>query len=193
VPRTVTDPEQLKAAAGSFGLLGIVTHVTLRLDKMRYAVMCPSKPSIGLAIPPLKVSDVPPALQKTWTADQLSAAQKDFEDKATNAFYSEWFWFTYQKSAWVNCWDVVEDGAGAQEYPSTFETWLQWIEGWIGGVITGSRFFNSLPGRWQAQLLATMGMIALPPHIFSGAKTEIKTQLPNGLHFRRGVSWLPKP
>lgn len=159
---------------------------------MRYAVMAPAKPPVGLAIPPLKLSDVPTALQRPWTPAELAAAQKDFEDKATNAYYSEWFWFTYQKSAWVNCWDVVAQGDGAEEYPSKFGTWLQWVEGWLGGVITQSSFFQSLPGRWQAQLLATMGMVALPPQDFIGEKKVIKTSLPNGLHFRRGVSLISR-
>jgi hypothetical protein len=57
VHRTVFDPGHLKAAAGCFGLLGIVTHITFSLDKMRYAVLKPVKPDISLAIPPLSRAD----------------------------------------------------------------------------------------------------------------------------------------
>jgi len=64
---------------------------------------------------------------------------------------------------------------------------LQWIEGWLGGVITTHPFFNALPGHWQAQLLATMGMAALPPSFGEAETPKIITPLPNGLHFRRGV------
>jgi FAD/FMN-containing dehydrogenase len=35
----VDDPNQIKAAAGAFGLLGVVTHITFELDAMTYAVM----------------------------------------------------------------------------------------------------------------------------------------------------------
>lgn len=35
----VDDAEELKAAAGAFGLLGVVTHITFELDAMTYAVM----------------------------------------------------------------------------------------------------------------------------------------------------------
>ena len=35
----VDDPYLLRAAAGAFGLLGVVTHITFELDAMTYAVM----------------------------------------------------------------------------------------------------------------------------------------------------------
>lgn len=192
VPRKITNRAHLRAAAGSFGLLGVVTHVTLAVDPMSYALLSPTKPPIGLAVPPLKDADVPLALQKTWRESQKIQAQKEFEDAVTNAYYAEYFWFTYQKTAWVNVWSTTKDKTGVVEYPSPFNTWLQWVEGWLGGVITSSPFFKALPGRWQAQLLATSGMVALPPFTFdtqgSQAHSEtIKTSLPNALHFRRGI------
>src|SRR5450432_1985056 len=79
--RTITDPAHLKAAAGCFGLLGIITHITLEVDKMTYAMMKPEKPDIGLAIPPLNPDDVPLALQKTWTKTRVDAAYADFVNR----------------------------------------------------------------------------------------------------------------
>jgi hypothetical protein len=35
----VEDPQQIKAAAGAFGMLGVVTHITYVFDAMTYAVM----------------------------------------------------------------------------------------------------------------------------------------------------------
>jgi hypothetical protein len=35
----VDDPKQIKAAAGAFGMLGVVTHITYIFDVMTYAVM----------------------------------------------------------------------------------------------------------------------------------------------------------
>jgi hypothetical protein len=37
--QTVNDPVHIKAAAGAFGLLGVVTHITFELDAMTYAVI----------------------------------------------------------------------------------------------------------------------------------------------------------
>jgi hypothetical protein len=155
---------------------------------MTYALMRPSKPDIGLAIPPLKLSDVPLALQKAYPASQLAAAQADFEDRAANDYYTEWFWFPYQKQAWVNTWNDTTDEAGVVEYPDAFATWLQWVENWLGGVITSNKFYQEMPGRWQAEILATLGMVFLPPQMPMEDVKNIKTYLPNALHFRRGVS-----
>ncbi|KAI5778452.1 hypothetical protein EDC01DRAFT_345122 [Geopyxis carbonaria] len=186
--RTLSDPAQLRAAAGCFGLLGVVTHITLELDAMTYAVMAPTKPDICLAIPPEHPSDIPLALRKTFTAAQYAAAQADFERRAADDYYSEWFWFTYQQKAWVNTWSATADKKGARAtYPANPEVWLQWIEGWLGGVIATSRFFSALPGRWQAELLATIGMLALPPYFAGTVDTDIKCPMPDALHFRRGI------
>ncbi|KAJ7037125.1 hypothetical protein C8F04DRAFT_999443 [Mycena alexandri] len=186
--QTVSDPHQLKVAAGAFGLLGVVTHLTFELDAMSYAVMTPRKIDVGLAIPPLRKEDIPRALRGEWykkkdAEAQMENARKEFVKRARDDYYSEWFWFTYQQKAWVNTWNTVTDEESAVDYPSHDEVFLQWMQGWIGGVLTESVFFNTIPGSWQTQLLATMSMAALP-----GEDTlTIKTQLPNALHFRRGI------
>jgi hypothetical protein len=189
--RTVSDPEHLKAAAGHFGLLGLVTHITFELDKMRYAVMQPVKPDIGLAIPPLSRNDIPIALRKTFTQAQYDSALLDFEKRASDDYYAEWFWFTRSQQAWVNTWNPTDDKTGLQDYPSPILTWFQWVEGWLGAVITGNPIFHAMPGRWQAEILAAFGMVNLPPFEFADFGQEktktIKTALPNALHFRRGV------
>ncbi|KAB8302050.1 hypothetical protein EYC80_005502 [Monilinia laxa] len=191
IHRTITKRAHLRAAAGCFGLLGIVTHITFLLSPMSYAVLRPTKPDIALAIPPLSPSDVPIALRKSWTPAQYADALADFEDKANNDYYSEWFWFTRSQQAWVNTWNETGDAEGAVEYPSPFDTFVQWVQGWVGSVLTGSEVFGLLPGRWQACILSSFGMVALPPFEFNDfeqKKTiEYKTALPNGLHFRRGI------
>ena len=187
--QTISDPGLLKAAAGCFGLLGIVTHLTLELEPMSYPVMRPEKPDINLAIPPLKPEDVPPALKGKFTPEQIAEATRRFEERAENDYYSEFFWFPFQQNAWVHCWNPVDDQEGAKEYPSTVAVWLQWIQGWLGGVIIETEFFKVIPGRWQATFLAKLTMAALPPQFFGMHNAEIKTFMPDALHFRRGVSF----
>ena len=63
----ITDPAHLRAAAGAFGLLGIVTHITYEVAAMSYAVMSPLKVDMALAISPLFRDDNSVALQKTFT------------------------------------------------------------------------------------------------------------------------------
>ena len=187
VLQTITDQKQLKAAAGCFGLLGIVTHITFELEAMTYAVLKPKKPPISLAIPPLDMKDIPIALYKNWTEKDIAAAKADFENRATNDFYSEWFWYTYQSTAWVNSWNTVEDSSGVIDYPDDAGVFIQWLQTWVGGWFSQTYFFEHIPGHWQAQFLALLGMAVLPPTVFDSKDIEIKTYLPDGLHFFRGV------
>ncbi|KAL9099748.1 MAG: hypothetical protein Q9163_004793 [Psora crenata] len=197
---TVDDPALLKTAAGCFGLLGIVTYITFELDAMTYAVLKPRKKPAPFAIPPPNNDFrlIPEALwdgkkygdQTAPTAEfrqALKQAKEDFDHRAENDYYSEWFWFTYQKRVWINTWNNTADPKGAVDYPDASETFLQWLQGWLGGIITETYFFREMPGAWQAQLLATMGMAVLPPTDGEDNEPEFKTPLPNALHFRRGV------
>ena len=186
--QTVTDPKQLKAAAGCFGLLGVVTHISFELSPMKYALLKPEKTPISLAIPPLQLSDVPLALYKNWTEKDIKAAQADFEKRAADDFYSEWFWYPYQSTAWVNTWNTTDDPKDAEEWPSPAGIFLQWLQAWIGGWFTQTFFFQNIPGHWQAQFMAIAGMAVLPPLVFDLKPKTTKTYLPDGLHFFRGVS-----
>ncbi|KAK8066224.1 hypothetical protein PG997_012971 [Apiospora hydei] len=195
--RMVDDPELIKAAAGCFGLLGVVTHITFELDAMTYAVLEPRKMDIGLAIPPVNKEVIPEALRAEWfdkaDADtQLKAADADFENRAENDYYSEWFWFPYQQKAWVNTWntaDVAEVDADSvwPEYPDPATVFLQWVQGWLGHIMTSSKLFGKIPGSWQAQLLAINGMASLEPKAGEDKEPTIVTPLPNALHFQRGI------
>ncbi|KAL7266367.1 hypothetical protein RUND412_011088 [Rhizina undulata] len=183
--RAVSDPEQLKAAAGAFGLLGVVTHVTFELDIMTYAEMKPLKQDVNLAIPPPTGFDVPSAIRKNYTDAELEAARVDFVSKAETGYYAEWFWFPYQQKAWVNCWNNTEDSTDVIDYPTYPDLFLQWVSGWLGGVINDDVLFRAFPGQWQAVILGSLAMLALPPN--GPLNTDIKTYLIDGLHFRRGV------
>ncbi|KAL9044931.1 MAG: hypothetical protein Q9214_001965, partial [Letrouitia sp. 1 TL-2023] len=169
VLQTVVDKSQLKAAAGCFGLLGVVTHITFESEPMTYAVLRPRKPPITLAIPPLKISDVPLALYKHWNDKELADAQADFERRAKDDYYSEY------------------NSSGVRDYPSPAGVFLQWLQAWIGGWFSQTYFFSHIPAHWQAQFLALAGMAVLPPTVFDEKQVEVKTYLPDGLHFFRGI------
>ncbi|KAH7118729.1 hypothetical protein B0J11DRAFT_591121 [Dendryphion nanum] len=190
--QAVDDPYHLKAAAGAFGLLGVVTHITFELDAMSYAIMQPLKEDVGLGVPPLSKEDIPVALRSKWydspdASEYLSRATAEFHRRAANDYYSEWFWFTYQKKIWTNTFNTTTDPIGSINYPDDANVFLQWIQGWLGGLITSTPFFNAIPGYWQAQLLASLSMAALPPTIGESKTQTYKTLLPDALHFRRGV------
>ncbi|KAF2011948.1 hypothetical protein BU24DRAFT_443328 [Aaosphaeria arxii CBS 175.79] len=190
--QAVDDPQLIKAAAGAFGLLGVVTHITFELDAMTYAIMKPLKEDVGLGVPPLSKKDIPIALRGDWynapDADQqIAKATEEFKTRAANDYYTEWFWFTYQRKIWTNTFNTTADPTGAVNYPDDGNVFLQWIQGWLGGVITEVPLFNAIPGYWQAQLIASLGMAALPPTLGETKTPTYKTLLPDALHFRRGV------
>jgi hypothetical protein len=184
--QSVDDPQQLKAAAGAFGLLGVVTHITMELDKMTYAEMKPLKEDVNLAIPPPAGFSVPDAIKKSYSSTQLENARQEFIRKAGENYYSEWFWFPYQQESFVNCWDRTSTKFGTIDYPTYPDLFLQWVQGWLGGVINDDPLFRKLPGHWQAVLLGTLAMVAMPPQL-GLLNRNIKTYLIDALHFRRGV------
>ena len=105
----VDDPTELRAASGAFGLLGIVTAVTLQLDTMGVVDMMPVKLPVMLAIPPPKDYPLPREIQmmcesKGITSERLAQARDDFIKRCETDYYLEWFWFPYQEDCWVNTW-----------------------------------------------------------------------------------------
>lgn len=103
--------------------------------------------------------------------------------------YSEWFRFTYQQKARVNTWKPTTDSTNVISYPNDAQVFLQWVEGWIGGIMTSSRLFNTIPGYLQAQLLATIGMAALPPtkgeQDTPRCETSVMNAVSSGQHLSR--------
>lgn len=179
--QTVNSPQQIRAAAGCFGLLGVVTSLTLKLDPMSYAVMQPVKPRLALTIPPPEDFDIPADIDMSGISDQdLKDAWMNFVERCENDYYSEWFWFPYHNKCWVNTWNNDGKRDDAKIYPSEIDTIIQQAEEYLGELINNT-VFKHLPGRKQAELLAWGAMSALPEN-----STHV-TSLIDALHFRRGI------
>ncbi len=177
----VNDPQQLKVAAGCFGLLGVVTSLTLKLDPMTYAVMKPTKPRVGLTIPPPDGFKIPASIDMSGITQQdMAQAWQDFVDHCENDYYSEWFWFSYQPKCWVNTWRNNGKREDASDSPGAIGTFFEEMEEYLGQV-ANTTLFKLLPGRWQAELLARGAMVALPED------QTLVTPLIDALHFRRGI------
>ncbi|RPB07378.1 FAD-binding domain-containing protein [Morchella conica CCBAS932] len=183
--QAISDPEKLKAAAGAFGLLGIVTHITLELDKMTYANLAPEKTAVGSAIPPPAGYKIPEGISYNLSEDQRQTAESAFIEKA-KSFYSEWFWYPYNPRVWVNCWNNTPDKKGSVEYPSPAATLVQWLESSAADCINKEEWFTSQPGWKQGVFNGKFAMALMPPPFGLFHKTR-KTALINGLHFRRGI------
>ena len=108
-PTVVNDPEELKAASGCFGLLGVVLSITLQLDDMNIAELAPVKKNMVLSIPPPEGYPIPKEVQeiikhnKITDAD-IADARTAFIKRCEEDYYLEWFWFPYQNDCWINTW-----------------------------------------------------------------------------------------
>jgi hypothetical protein len=179
--QTVSDPRLLSAAAGCFGLLGIVTALTLKLDPMTYATLKPEAVPVTLAVPPPTGFPVPSEIDMSGVSQaDLDAAAAAFAAQCENSYYAEWFWFPYQPDVWVNTWN--NDGAqqDAQDYPSEWETFVEQTEEYLIELVTDS-VFGLLPGRTQAEIFGSLAMANLPSGV------TVVTPVIDALHFRRGI------
>ncbi|KAK0733126.1 hypothetical protein B0T26DRAFT_745211 [Lasiosphaeria miniovina] len=189
--QTVDDARLLQAAAGSFGLMGVITHLTLEFEPMTYALMKPEKIPVVRAIPPpadLRDDDIPPALRVAGlTAADRAADLARFERLATDSYYSEWFWFPYSDKCWVNCWDTTTDGTGAVDYPSDTQTFLMFLSQFAMNVLQNAAILDELIASLQlteaaVTLISKAAMLVLPAW-----DQPVKTYLPDALHFQRGI------
>ncbi|OHF04516.1 hypothetical protein CORC01_00368 [Colletotrichum orchidophilum] len=189
-PQEVTKPEHLRAASGCFGLMGVVTHITLEMSPMTYARLNPEKVSVALAVPPpadLDLSKVPATLADPWrklTEGEKRGYQEIFEDRATNDFYSEWFWFPYSDKVWVNCWNNTTDSAGVVNFPDDFHIFLSFLQTFTMNVLQNTTLLNKLVDHCFTEaavtLISRFAMWALP-------EKEVTTYLPDALHFQRAI------
>ncbi|PIG69563.1 hypothetical protein AARAC_002706 [Aspergillus arachidicola] len=175
---TRADDDFLSAASGCFGLIGVVTHITLVVDKMTYAAMEPQKQAVIDAIPPPDSlrSRVPAPLNQPRTPEQIRRAQEEFEKKAAEEYYAEWFWFPY----------LTKFGSihGVQSYPDNEEIAVQWLQAVaieaLQYLAKDTNTVEILP-LLRTTAVSRLGMASLP------AGKEIKAWLPDALHFRRAI------
>jgi hypothetical protein len=179
--QTVSDRALLKAAAGCFGLLGIVTSLTLKLDPMTHASLRPESPRLALAVPPPAGFRVPRAVDtRNISRTDLEKARRRFVRHCERNYYAEWFWFPYQENAWVNCWQNDGARADSRPYPSEEETRAQQAGTSFVQLLLDTEWLN-LPGRTQAELFGALAMGALPRNV------SIVTPVIEALHFQRGI------
>ncbi|KIO22766.1 hypothetical protein M407DRAFT_216008 [Tulasnella calospora MUT 4182] len=188
VSQTLTDPAELKAASGCFGLLGIVTAVTLQVDKMSAAVLQPSKPRIPLAVPPPPDYPIPAGVDmKGITPEELKNAQAEFEANCKKD-YGEFFWFPYNRRGWVNCWNQSPDPPmNVQTFPAPLDAFIQWIGAWFLRLLTEYPIFKILPGKVQGWFLGWLAMFQLQGGDSASSIAPIIALKSDAMHFQRGV------
>ncbi|KAH9914605.1 uncharacterized protein B0H18DRAFT_1044638 [Fomitopsis serialis] len=194
--QTVNDPDELRAASGCFGLLGVVVSITLQLDAMGVAELVPVHTPLPLAIPPPKGYAIPKQVQSMIekskiTEAQLEDARTDFVRRCEEDYYLEWFWFPYQEHVWINTWKkypmTPKDG-NLDPYPG--DSWFdgvksQELQSTAAEVVTSFFLWKDVPGYMQAWLFGVASMAAMPN--ITDPKKAIKTYVSEAVHFRRGI------
>ncbi|KAG5791799.1 hypothetical protein H9Q69_009136 [Fusarium xylarioides] len=187
----MSDPTLLKAASGCFGLLGVVTYITFECDAMCTAVMRPVKLDVIDAIPPppeMKDSDIPAALRQKRTQAQKDDAVREFERRANEDFYAEWFWFPYSQQVWVNTWKTDTDTKNVVNYPSNAKTLYQVASTAIMNMAQEiGKHIHALQVAPQTQTSLLSWLAVKNFDDVNGTNKSIRTLLPNALHFQRGV------
>jgi hypothetical protein len=184
--KKITDLDVVRSTAGGLGLFGVVLSQVFFLDPMRVAVLRPERVPALLAVPPVKVEDVPNQgnFKADYGAGQLREAQERFY-RECDSFYGEWFWFPFQKDCWVNVWDVEEKFDG-QKPPEFLDEWS--VIGQNALLALTSAFEKTLmrllPGEIQARLMAALTLAVLP-----NGKTQ-RIGVPDAIHFQRGIHQL---
>ncbi|KAI1626658.1 hypothetical protein EDD37DRAFT_620248 [Exophiala viscosa] len=189
----MSTPDLLRAAAGCFGLIGVVTHLVLELDALSCALLEPRKLPVIEAIPPppdMPDSAIPAPLRpkQPLSAQRKAEIQKDFETRALTTDYAEWFWFPLSSEVWVNTWHKTSDVSGAVNYPSDAKTILQVFGTVMVNIAQNAATLlkaTEFVAETQTKLLTWLAMKNLDDVGPNGKK--IKTWLPDALHFQRGV------
>lgn len=173
VLRTVSDPELIKVAAGSLGMLGVITSYTVRLSKMTYAAMRPYKAPLELTIPPprdyiaaARAGDPKyefiRSLISKHSQETLDRAYLKFIQDAEQNYYAEWFWFPLQPDVWANVWNNDGIKAEASEIPNNRMIFVQWLEEWIYQCINNWPLYQMLPGELQGKVFGFLALGQLP-------------------------------
>jgi hypothetical protein len=159
----VTDKEQLRAAAGCLGLLGVVISITYRLDKMSYAQIDMKKLPLGAAIPPPEGLPLPEELRELvyedsgYYASEAPERFSQFIDKCANCYYNEFFWFPNTAKIFTNCWTNTSDPEGVVRYPANIQLQYNRLEQTISGAVTNT-ILADLPNSIVANLVGSLSL-----------------------------------
>lgn len=197
----VDQPDLMKAAAGSFGLLGIITSITFKLDKMGYALMDPQFVSLAKAIPPpvgTRLHQMPLKLQKDLgisnqeVLDSITSQNNKMFFSRCQDYYAEWFWFILTDKCWINSWnkdDPVNDGKnrdhwvnGGGEIYSSIQTWLQNAMSAFAGLFI--RKNDKMPSPPYQEFFVKTANDVIAGLLSTSQRT---LPLPEALHFQRGI------
>ncbi|EJD43024.1 FAD-binding domain-containing protein [Auricularia subglabra TFB-10046 SS5] len=196
--QVVSDPDELRAASGAFGFLGIVTSVVLRLKTATVAEMRPTQVPLVLCIPPPDGFPLPEIVQRQVeeagiTQEDIKRARREFVRRAEEDHFHEFFWYPYQKNAWLNTWKrrplTVHD-ADLGRYPEFGVPEEELASMSAYAALSAEVAKNTtLPGPQQTYAFGQASLAGLPNVQPGGA--PLTTLTSEALHFRGGSQIFP--
>lgn len=185
----VDDPAQLRAAAGCFGLMGVITHITLEFEPMSYALLNPQKLPVMRAVPPPDdiLPLVPAALRVSVSSEERAADIASFEAHCNDDYYVEYFWFPYADRCWVNNWNNTTDATGVADYPSDGEVFFMFVSQFLMNVLQHSKVLEELMETTQVNTAVLTLMSCVAMLVMPSWDKPVKTWLPDALHFQRAI------
>lgn len=189
----VNDKEQIKAAAGCFGLLGLVTSLTFELDKMTYGNLKTSeKKLLVLTVPPQIGTKPSSQLKKHLNKQNLSAMEnqgeinqaiQEFAANCEDSYYAEFFWFPLHDQGWANCWKNNGDQAKSVRYPGTSMANVEKAGSYLA-YLADNALGDHAPAlikKIQTKLFSTVAMSILPD------KKDLVCSVEDLIHFEDGI------
>lgn len=183
--QTIRDATQIRAVAGSFGLLGVVVSQVIRFDRLLLANVLPRKRPIMFAVPPFSRDDVSPGVPVVGalSEDDLYRARLRFDLECTKS-YTEWCWFPFEPHCWVNCWDFARASDARPRLPDTVARVPQDLHAALARLFEVSAL-RCLPPLWHTELLGFAAMHSLP------SDEVFRVCAPDALLLRRGTHGMP--
>lgn len=181
--QTVTDPELIRSAAGSFGMFGVVTNITVKLERMPHVRMNPKKTDIALAVPPpadYKLSPtIPQAFFKNFSENKRKIAEDDFRKRCEQSDYEEEFWFPTHNQVWTNAWKEDGEAKESKDYPGKCVRNFQEFEE-LAANLANQSIMKLLPDHVKTELLSKFAMLTMDVGPITTPKVD-------AMHFRGGV------
>jgi hypothetical protein len=200
------DPHTMRALAGSFGVLGVVVSVTLKLIPMVYTDLYMEKVSMFSAVPPRDLNDIPVSMREFIDIDMSESALAEvsacvvrmnvhtdlaidtqqtraWEQQITSDFFCEIFWFPWnsQHLSYVVRFGTTEEPEGAEEvFPSELQMLISKTQAIVADdTLNKVSFIDTLT---QAKIFSTFAMLTLPEF------KHLKTPIINAIHYRSGIN-----
>eukprot|EP00521_Asterionellopsis_glacialis_P016031 CAMPEP_0195308760 /NCGR_PEP_ID=MMETSP0707-20130614/38395_1 /TAXON_ID=33640 /ORGANISM="Asterionellopsis glacialis, Strain CCMP134" /LENGTH=587 /DNA_ID=CAMNT_0040373047 /DNA_START=157 /DNA_END=1920 /DNA_ORIENTATION=+ len=179
--QTVDDPFQLRSVSGCFGMLGVVTSITMKLNPQTFARMMPMKKRLALTIPPPKGFQIPEAVDMSGIKSlMLEQAFEEFKSSCEQDYYVEYLWFPNQTKCWINNWKNDGNASDAKQYPGPILTEVQELVTKFGDIMT-----CILPRRFQMNFHGICSMLFYLPE--RNKSNPIVTPVSEAIHFTRGI------